>query len=635
MPKSLIFTKLSRQLSDGGEEKLEFSEGVNVIVGEPNTGKTTWLRMLDYLLGDKDKVEEAFDSDLSNKYESISATVEIEDEVIELRRRWDYGNRTKVIVDGEIIDEDTFSEFLLRKLNMPVVRFPKGRPTTGRSWPELSWRLLLRHIYRKEGSWGDTLASKQPRSEQHAALTYFLGIAPHLFPTNWKEMLEKRKQLRVLQARKDQFMDLVEEFSADMLSEDDTVQFVTAESLNDKIHDLEEYRKTLEDKKEKIVEEAVENVEEEESEEAILLSQRYASLREDIEEHEQSEERIERRLDELIELDQRIEQELSSLSRTQDAGSLLADLKITHCPACDQEIGERVVASDKCFLCYQDVSSGDGSERLDFEKMQLEQEREELQELQKKQKDELMKVRNQLTNAKEQADEIHGRLRPTRSRIAALVNTKVGRIDSEIGQIGERLQQLGRFLKLLQRKGDLSEQISTLKGELAGMETEVDSMRGSADLEGPAEHLTDQMSNYLNKINRLIEKYGYSEKFKWTHSRISLDTRKRDFTFRVGSEKWSSQLGGTHKIFFLMAYSYALLSLTGHEHFFYPGLLILDFPAETVDQETIGGSENYLVEPFIELCNEIEQPAQTIVAGRSFTGLEASHRHELDVVYRS
>jgi hypothetical protein len=84
-----------------------------------------------------------------------------------------------------------------------------------------------------------------------------------------------------------------------------------------------------------------------------------------------------------------------------------------------------------------------------------------------------------------------------------------------------------------------------------------------------------------------------------------------------------------------MAYSYALLSLTGRDHFFYPGLLILDFPADTVDQETIGGSENYLVEPFIELCNEIEQPVQTIVAGRSFAGLESSHRHELDVVYRS
>ena len=635
MSKSIIINKLCRQLSDGGIEKLEFSEGVNVVTGEPNTGKTTWLRMLDYLLGDKDKVEEAFDSELSSKYESISATVEIGNETLELTRQWNYGYRTKVIVDDEAIHENMFSEVFLRKLDMPVVRYPKGQPRTGRSWPELSWRSLLRHIYRKEGSWGDSLASKQPHSEQHAALTYFLGIAPHLFPSNWEEVVEKRERLRKLKARKEQFMDLVEQFSTDLLPGDDTVQFITAESLNEKIHELEKRRSALEKRKQKVVEEAVENIEEENSEETMFLSQKYALLQEDIEEYEQSEQKIKRRLNELNKLYQQIQNEISGLSKTQDAGSLLADLKITHCPACDQKIGPREVANDECFLCHQDISPSNDSDRLDFEKMQLRQEKKELQELLEKQENELSEVRKQSRNAKDQAKQIHDKLRPTRSRVAALVNTQIGQIDSEIGQISERIHQLRRFLKLLERKEDLSKKTSELKNELAEMEAEVNALRGSADLEGPAEHLTNQMHNYLNKMNSLIDKYNYSEKFKWNHSRISLDIKKGGFKFRVGPEKWSSQLGGTHKIFFLMAYSYALLSLTGREHFFYPGLLLLDFPADTVDQETIGGSENYLVEPFIELCNEIEQPVQTIVAGRSFTGLETSHCHELTTVYQA
>ena len=40
----LSIARLERRLSTGNTEELLFCEGVNVLVGRPNTGKTKWLQ---------------------------------------------------------------------------------------------------------------------------------------------------------------------------------------------------------------------------------------------------------------------------------------------------------------------------------------------------------------------------------------------------------------------------------------------------------------------------------------------------------------------------------------------------------------------------------------------------------------
>lgn len=48
----LIVTRLERRLPTEHIEHLDFREGVNLLVGRPNTGKTKWLQTLDFLLDD-------------------------------------------------------------------------------------------------------------------------------------------------------------------------------------------------------------------------------------------------------------------------------------------------------------------------------------------------------------------------------------------------------------------------------------------------------------------------------------------------------------------------------------------------------------------------------------------------------
>lgn len=128
-------------------DHLEFKKGINVIVGKPNTGKTQWLSMLNYMMGNPKAAAEVFDSVLVEKYDGISIEASIGNKSVHLERRWkESGNRSKVFVNGiPVLDKD-FSSYLLEELNIPVLHFPSGNPYGTKTWPVLSWRSLGEHI---------------------------------------------------------------------------------------------------------------------------------------------------------------------------------------------------------------------------------------------------------------------------------------------------------------------------------------------------------------------------------------------------------------------------------------------------------------------------------------------------------
>ena len=149
--KILRIKSATRFPMDGDYDRLELEEGVNVIVGEMNTGKTKWLQMIDFALGDQGSPEDAFAKELADKYERIAIALEIDGEEIAVERRWrEVGAKTKIFVNEEGMTPKQFSEFILGKLNIPLINVPSGNPYGDRTWPELSWRELYRHIYKQE-----------------------------------------------------------------------------------------------------------------------------------------------------------------------------------------------------------------------------------------------------------------------------------------------------------------------------------------------------------------------------------------------------------------------------------------------------------------------------------------------------
>src|SRR6267378_399344 len=85
---NLSVKSISRKGPDIATDTLEFSSGVNVLVGESNTGKTKWLDTIDYVLGDKITAEKCEEDDIFALYDTVTATLRIGNEEIEVERRW-------------------------------------------------------------------------------------------------------------------------------------------------------------------------------------------------------------------------------------------------------------------------------------------------------------------------------------------------------------------------------------------------------------------------------------------------------------------------------------------------------------------------------------------------------------------
>ena len=124
-----------------------------------------------------------------------------------------------------------FVRNLLDRLSIPILHYPQGNPYGQRAWPELGWRSLYRHMYRRQNMWSD-LADKQFESEQHACLLQFSGLAEGLFSEQYGRLVEKQKRIIELKAHKDQYMEVLSDISKDLLSVEEVGVGITPQSLD-------------------------------------------------------------------------------------------------------------------------------------------------------------------------------------------------------------------------------------------------------------------------------------------------------------------------------------------------------------------------------------------------------------------
>lgn len=634
---TLIVRELFRQPSGGPEDRLEFNTGVNLLVGPPNTGKTKWLIMLDYVLGDEGDPAEKFE-DLYEKYGSITAVCLIGGEKVIIERRWrEKGFKTKAIVDGVIRSIEELRQMFLDRLGITPFRYPQGDPYGSRAWPTLGWRSLVRHLYRRQTMWTN-LADQQLDSEQHACLTQFLGIGERLFSGQYAELVKQQNRIRALELGRDQFLDTLDKVTREIVDVKEFGVAVTPQSIADAIVRLQAEIEDRTTRRIDLLENAVQTVE------SITLPNVESSVERlgtDLEriraQQEQVRTILRRTADRIKELN--IQQvlligELARLTRAETASRMLPKLKITNCPACDQLIDQPDTALDNCFLCTRpQTKTGNSDEfarRIEFERQQINGELSETHQLISDLTQEVVGQKENLVSLAARARRIEVDLRPVRMAVAAAVMPEITLLDVESGRLQERLSQLERIRNTLAKRESLTEQIKLIEKEVAELEKQVRDRKTDVDFDGANQSLQNGINTYLNQI---VETHPTS----WTQTQpIHVSIREREFSIKVGKSNWRAKLGGTQTLIFLLAYNYALLGLTNLEGCHYPGFAALDFLAK-LDDGTPGlgkDQENFVVVPFIRLlAQEGMENTQLIVAGNAFEGLENVHRVQLNHIW--
>jgi hypothetical protein len=266
--------------------------------------------------------------------------------------------------------------------------------------------------------------------------------------------------------------------------------------------------------------------------------------------------------------------ELERLSRVSDAGELLADLRVTHCPACDQSVTNEASRPHSCFLCSQELPDGPaiqelGAARLKFESERLSGELAEAQQLLSLLHRDSKRIEAQLAESRETLKMVDNELAPFRAVVSALVSEQISATDMELGELNERQRQLGRLKGAVELGLKLGSEITEIEKRIRPLDETVSAMIRATDFDDASKVLADGMNEYLHAINRL--KPGI-----WPHNDVSLDISANSFRFKVGSKKWQAALGGTDSLYFLMAYHYGLLTLSAQAQCHYPGLAILD-----------------------------------------------------------
>jgi hypothetical protein len=631
---TLSVRRIERRLATGDIEGLDLRPGVNVLVGRPNTGKTKWLQTLDFLLGDPDDnpYEGGEESGLSEKYDAAAAELLIGDQKVRIERRWrEPGSKGKVFVGDEGMPAREFQRWLSARLGIPLLHFPKGNPMSGQTWPELTFRMLLRHIYRQQRFWSD-IADKQPEGEQHACVMQFLGLAEHLFTDEYGRLVELKMKSDRLRARREQYGQTLEELARELISEPGATIGVSAATVDAADQRITEEVDALRQRRVAAIAQGRDRaVPAGQQSRATELGQQRAHTLVLLEDLQRKAEASAERLTELLRYRAELIEETDRLSRAADAGAVLADLNVTHCPACDQPVLAGATRDDECFLCHRPLPERSlpanlGTVRLQFERERLAAELQEAGELVDVVRRDEARLAREIAAARESLRTIENELAPARQAVGALVQEEVSAIDMALGQASERQRQIGRLRTALATGERITDEIAVVEKEIEPIQKKVNEANRSLDMDAAAAQLEDGMNAYLTAINQL-------RKGVWSHSQVRISATRSTLKFRVGSRGWDAVLGGTDTLYFLMAYHYGLLSLADKAAFHYPGLSIIDVPGE-FSGEAVEDKENFIVQPFVNLLGRSGfNGAQVIMTGASFTGLKGVHRLQLRHVF--
>lgn len=622
---------------EGDEEALLLHSGVNILVGPPNSGKTTWLSMLDYAFGDQDSPAKAMGK-VASKYKSVRVEILLGEKSVNLERRWGANEvQSLTWLDGVGHNQEEFADEFLKLLNWPLLRFPPGSPYAPKQWSRLSWRILYRHIYRHEYSWND-IAAKQPPAEQAASIMFLLGGGAKLYPPEFERMIELEKELYSTQARRDQFESALQDVTREIVALDSASVALTPSAIEFSRQQLLEGQKELEAARTHLLRAFESATQAEQSKEEIAqrevferASRHLADLRARRQSGQDMIAVLVQRQRELEQHRQLVNEEVEKLQRSKDGQSVLADLRITHCPNCDQPI-RRTVVDDSCMLCLQPMAKH-GSEfairgRLDFEELQLKSELQELSELVGKLQGEAESERRRLRHSDLDIRTIEEQLRPVQMRSTPFIPPELGLVERELGRGTERLDQLKRIEVALEQRTSLSSKVDKLNAQVALLNADVQQITAKVEYSKNSDLLADAMNDYLNRLNA-----GEGPP-RWPGGRVGVMLGDRDTRITVNGHDWTKEVGGTYKCFLLAAYNYALLSITGVQGSLYPGFSVIDLPPNMTDNRILSEQENYLAEPFIELLSESRlKDAQLILTGHSYSGLKGIHRIDLTQVY--
>lgn len=593
----MIDLQLVRLTIFGIDERrvVEFSPGLNVVVGPYGSGKTSLLELVKFGLGGSARLSEAVEAGVS----SVVVEVALRGAVHSFQR--DVGSpRVAVSHRGEPVatlhatsstarGAILASQFLLKSLGIPTMQVRRSRTGSSAAREPISFWDIYRYVYVSQNDMGQSIAghsdSQLDRKRRRAFELMFGLLDPRAAELETAEV-----DLRVKIDSENKRVGDVSAFleatgvpsrgrALELLRAAESERAAAIAALNELRTSTRGRDVGLRPKQDEL---------------GGLLARR--SELEDAAAGLRASLASRRRLGAQVALD------IEALQRGATAVDVLGPIDFTQCPRCLQRIEAERIAGSQCLLCMQNVEASDA------DPAQREREIQRLRDLQDEIRDlllddeqaarlvdrELGEIRRAISSAE---DDLHSR---TTGYVAPLFE-EISDLSRSIAQSEAQVDRLNFMLSQWSEKAALQARVDDLRRQLDQLSADLEEERARLD---HRRALVVELSETFDEIVQELELAWY------TTARVDLTS----YLPVIGTANFLSLSGGQRTVV-SVAYHLALLTigLVHASDVRVPSLLIFDTPSKYLGGKDAGQVARNL-RRVSAIVSAYDRPVQVIVA---------------------
>lgn len=610
---------LIRRVSFSGEVwDVSLEPGLNLLIGQENTSKTTTLRVADFCLGDGDPASARFGAAISGEYARFELHLLINGASHALvRRTSERGQTTLTEVDGELLDTQAFNLWIAQQLQWgSPIMIPRGRVfATATQEDPLTFRALYRHIYRRADSW-TTFASQEQEYLRRAVVAFFLGVAPEVYAGRHVKITQTEQELHTLEAERIQLRNTLDQIVRQAAEGFRRTGTTGLDSIGDALADVNAQI----DEARQVYDQMIASMRGEPKYDT-QIDEQLGALHQQIRALAAEESEVTETLASQERLVSTLDGDLQRVARARAATVAFSTIMVTACPACHQPIAppsENETGERHCYVCHQPVGDDVRERRLTLEERALHNEKAELEDVERdltQRLEAIVQKRQALTVEREA---LRARADEERRVFVTPLLQSLQRAQYQLGQLEQRRESLNRLGQLQQYIEQIDARQRSVDERLGELRREVLSQPSDTGL------ITSRTTRFASLMNEFIDQLGSPE---GVGGLISLSDS--DFGFYVGRERWENALGNERRVLFLLAYHYAYLRLATEQAIPHPGLAVLDNPfQQDVNPALIQNALGVLA----KLC-EGQDGIQVIVATRRSLPDLLAHRVTFERVF--
>ncbi|KAB8178338.1 hypothetical protein [Microbispora catharanthi] len=559
--------------------------GLNVLTGVRNSSKTTTLKAIDYVFGDRGGVIDALGSAVADEYVEISLVVALNGTIRRIRRNLRRPNIGKVFVDDIELSAAAFSGFIMNELGWPSINIPKGiSALTASEVIPLTFRSVLRHIYRNEDSW-TSFANQEHEYLRRAVISLLLGFARERYETNEFELNQARKRLTEAQA-----------VQRDVNSSTDrAVEAISTQLGIPVVHDVGELSRAQNELGAELDRAYARRTQLASEIDSLIGNTSSANSdtpgydRTLASQYEEASKLLRLAAEDVVNLEQlhaeytsshaMVTAELARMDRLIASVEAFDALPVRVCPACEQAVDpRRPHALDACYLCTQPVTEDLRQRRAELEKRTLSAEASELAEAIARTSRDLQVARDRESHLRREHERLAKLLNEERAILLAPFLGSLEDLASQIARLEQRLTTFPAIRQILSRKVEAASAVDTIADEIAILTRNAE--------KSPHSRISpvDRCALLADRMNEFLEPFRDRG---WVDGAVTVSAD--DLTFFVGTRPWDQQLGAEARVLFFLAYSRALLFLDSDigADCCHPGFLMLDNPFQQGIQATV------------------------------------------------